>query len=201
MTLDDALPAGEPWPHLSDVDQLIRLHDRLAPLKAEQTRWLIREGVQPRSLVVPDALRRGRVVFLGAGRFEFAGDYRGDQAATEAVLILAYEPDGCPGDIVAWDPRGNRLATWLSRAPWCGDPFAPRCSEGLALAVHEGVLPWLRSGRDGVVLIEGAPGLCRQLDGCGPVIATGGPRHAARLEKALTQTKTRILISNLRIAS
>jgi hypothetical protein len=203
MTLDDALPAGEPWPHLSDVDQLIQLHDRLAPLRVEQTKWLLAKGMPPQSLVAPDPLRRADVVFMPAGRFEFEPDYRGDQAATEAVLILAYEPDGCPADLVAWDPRGNRLASWQGRCPWLGYPFGPRCSERLALAVHEGVLPWLRAGRSGVVLIEGAPGLARMLDGAGPLIAMGGPRHALRLEGLLTPTKPRILIANpdMRIAS
>jgi hypothetical protein len=69
--------------------------------------------------------------------------------------------------------------------------------------VHEGVLPWLRAGRSGVVLIEGAPGLARMLDGAGPLIAMGGPRHALRLEGLLTPTKPRILIANpdMRIAS
>ncbi len=193
MTLDEALPAGA-WPYQTEADQLIRLHDRLSALKPEQTRWLVREGVPPQSIVRPDPLRRGRVVFVDAARFEFEPDYRGDLTATEAVLMLAYEPDGCPGDMIAWDVRGNRLATWLGRVPWCGDAFAPRCSEGLALAVHESPLQWLRAGRSGVCLVEAAPGLCRQLDGAGPFLATGGPSHAARLKESLSGKPPKILV-------
>ena len=201
MTLTDDIPINEPWPFETEADQLVRLHDGLAALKPEQTRWLLAQGVPARALVWPDALRRGRVVFMPAGRFEFEPDYRGDLAATEAVLTTGYDPDGTPADLIAWCPRSGRIGSWLNRAPWFGDAFGPRCSEGLALAVHETPLQWLRAARAGVVLIEAAPGLCRQLDGSGPFVATGGPRHALRLEKLTTPTKPRILISNLRIAS
>jgi hypothetical protein len=185
MMLTDDIPINEPWPFETEADRLIALHDRLPALKAEQTRWLIREGVPSQSLVVPDPLRRGCVVFMPAGRFEFEPDYRGDQTATETVLLLAYAADGVPDDLCAWCPRSGRLAAWLGRCPWVGDPFAPRCSDRLALAVFESPLQWLRAGRDGVVLIENSPGLARQLDGAGPLQAQSRD-HARRLEKVLT---------------
>lgn len=98
-------------------------------------------------------LQRDRVRIDG-DRFEF-GRYlpHADGAdLTYAFTFILFDSEGQPADIAAWRPP--ELALWLGRVWALGQEQVEIGRLGEPLRVHGGVLDWLRTGREGVVILN-----------------------------------------------
>ena len=100
------------------------------------------------------AIQRDRVVVHPAGRrFEFSRFSRGAFLDTSAFILVALDREGEFADLVAFRGGENSFAgSWLGRIGLLGEEQIDRaCDE---LRVHGDVMSWLRSGREGVVVID-----------------------------------------------
>jgi hypothetical protein len=117
--------------------------------------WFLRQGVLSSSLVYPELPRRARVVFSkDLPLFDFS-DEDGERVV-QAVVFLARDQDGEIADLVAWSPSPPRLASWQGATALLGaeEILAPRLTQEAALWVHMTPLDWLKSDREGVVIID-----------------------------------------------
>ena len=130
--------------------------DRLPSVRWSEFDRFLKSGVPARALVYPELPARARVVlFPDRPLFDFADDMGGDGAAPAFVFVARDEfGDAC--DLVAWAPSEARVAAWLGRASMLGleSLWAPRIMYDGALVVHETPREWLRSERQGVVVVE-----------------------------------------------
>jgi hypothetical protein len=137
---------------------IIAQHQLCGALRQADIDWLLVRDVRPEAMIrsaygESDHLAIDRVVFLDGDRFEFCRYMPGE--ATKVVVLLARDPHGEVDDLVAWEPNGGGMATWLGRAALLGAEVltGPRL-DGPALVVHPDPLTWLKADRTGVVIIH-----------------------------------------------
>lgn len=139
-----------------------------------------------------DALCVEEVVFLDGGRFGFCRD-AGYGGRRVAIIIPARDEFGDLADLAAWHIESGKLALWRGRAAMFGaeNVYAPRLCE--PLKVHETVKDWLRAGREGVFVIDGAraAALLRMAEPLGVRTEAFG----RRLREALTIRAPRIVVA------
>jgi hypothetical protein len=132
-----------------------RFH-RLSSVRWSEFDRFMKSGVPARALVYPELPARARVVFFpDRPLFDFAEDV-GEDGFVPAFVILARDEFGDACDLVAWAPGEARVAAWLGRASMLGleSLWAPGIMYDGALVVHETPREWLRSERQGVVVVE-----------------------------------------------
>jgi hypothetical protein len=127
-------------------------------LKQADLDWFVKQGVPALALARSRIgafgfLRVDDVVFLEGGCFEFRRHLSSGNPEP-AYTLTARDVCGDIVDIVAWQPVTGRLASWVGRAAMLGTEnlYGPRLNEGLL--VHDDLLAWLRSFRDGVVVVN-----------------------------------------------
>jgi hypothetical protein len=130
--------------------------------------WLLDHGISEAAMLEPTPIRAANVVFLDGDTFDF------DACGIRAFVFKELDSD----DLVAWRPASKRLPDCL--ATWRGVAFAlgqdaiwnpASYFMGSALRVHADPLAWLRSGRDGICIVQ-------------PSLAYGQLRHVPRLSFA-----------------
>ncbi len=90
------------------------------------------------------------------GRFEF-GRYVKHEMVRTALVALAYDRDGRAADIVAWRTGPEPfVASWLGQVGLLGEENLDGPRLGKPLVVHADPMAWLRSGRDGVAVVDPA---------------------------------------------
>jgi hypothetical protein len=87
-------------------------------------------------------------VCFGPTTFDFPEDIRDASGQRQAAIFI--EPD----DIVAWDARTGQLASWLGRAAMLGEEKILGWRGDAPLHVYETIPDWLRSHRDGIVILD-----------------------------------------------
>jgi len=88
------------------------------------------------------------------GRFEF-GRYVNHEMVRDALVALAFDRDGRPADIVAWGMGSEPfVASWLGQVGLIGEEHLDGARLGEPLVVHPDPMAWLRSGREGVVVVD-----------------------------------------------
>jgi len=134
-------------------EALTRNHQLLMPPRLDWLKRLRERGVSVDALCEPELPAQAQVVMRDSV-FDFADEC--DDAAVDAVIFLARDEFGDPADLVAWDPRGNRIAGWYGAAPLLGaeNIFGPRLDPEQALRVDESPLHWLLAEREGVVIVH-----------------------------------------------
>jgi len=139
--------------HLSpdDLEQRYRLLPSISVLWIERLKAL---GVSVDALCEPEMPAMAAVVMQEGFRFDFANEVDGQPR--EAMLFLARDEDGDPVDMVAWEPRLNRMASWLGNAPLLGMEmlYGPRLDPDAALEVFPTPLQWLIAERHGVCIAD-----------------------------------------------
>jgi hypothetical protein len=161
-------------------------------LSAEQRGKLLRLGISEAAIDRDpgreSALIRAAYVIFSAGYFDFTAE--DDSDAVPVFIACARNWRGNAADIVAFDLAG-RLASWLGREPLLGahHVLAPRFDE--PLRVFPDVWAWLRSDRDGVVILDWrrAPAL---LDGV--TIAVDSVEFGQVLRQRLTRPAPPIVV-------
>ena len=113
----------------------------------DELRWLLRQGISDAALWPIS----GATVRFDRSAFDL--DDSGERA-----LIFRAEDCGEVIDIVAWQPRTGKLASWRGQA-FClgdvGDVFNPATYFfGGALHVHETPLQWLLAEREGILILR-----------------------------------------------
>ena len=87
-------------------------------------------------------------------------------------------------DLIAWQPRTDKLASWRGHAFCLGDVediFNPATYfAGDALGVHETPLQWLLAEREGIVILRPNLGHAYLK---GRRVLCDDPHHAARIER------------------
>jgi hypothetical protein len=140
------------------------------------------------------SLRRAKIVWCGVQRFEFESKGHSPWMCEgeQALLILVRDAFGRAVDIVAWDPKTNRLGSWLGGAFALGQGliFAARLSDGLL--VHRTPLEWLCAGGKGIVIFNYSMARSYLAD-AGPLVVENR-KHRRDLEAALAHPLPRILI-------
>lgn len=138
-------------------------------------------------------LQRDRVVVDG-GSFEFARYVQGGEPADvlSAFVFLLFDDDGQPADLAAWRPDGG-LALWRDAVWALGQEQVGLPRMGEPLRVHDGVLDWLRAGREGIVVVNHAVAAWA-LRTTG-TLAVETRQDADRLRKALTVPPPPIVVS------
>jgi len=88
------------------------------------------------------------------GRFEFAR-YVDHEMVRGALVALAFDRDGHAADIVAWRTGSEPfVASWLGQIGLLGEENLDGARLGEPLVVHPDPMAWLRSGREGVVVVD-----------------------------------------------
>ncbi len=88
------------------------------------------------------------------GRFEF-GRYVNHEMVRDALVALAFDRDGHATDLVAWRTGPEPFVTsWLGQVGLLGEENLDGARFGEPLTVHANVMAWLRSNREGVVVID-----------------------------------------------
>jgi hypothetical protein len=151
------------------------------------------QGVD-RRILKKISLRRAKIVWCGMQRFEFESKGRSPWMCEgeQAVLFLVRDAYSRAVDIVAWDPKTNRLGSWLGAAFALGQGliFAARLSDGLL--VHRTPVEWLCAGGKGIVIFN--HNMARSyLADVGPLVVEN-PRHRRELAAALAHPLPRILV-------
>jgi len=126
------------------------------------------------------------------GRFEF-GRYVNHEMVRDALVALAFDRDGRPADIVAWGMGSEPfVASWLGQVGLIGEEHLDGARLGEPLVVHPDPMAWLRSGREGVVVVDAIR--------AGPMLRDAGPIvvnswiHKARLADMMTVKLPRIIV-------
>jgi hypothetical protein len=135
-------------------EALERDHQLLLPPRLDWLKRLREIGVSVDALAEPELPAQAQVVVSDGFIFDFAD--KADETAVDAVIFLARDELGDPADLVAWEPRRNRMAAWWGDAPLLGmdELYAPRLDPERALLVHETALAWLLGERNGVVICD-----------------------------------------------
>lgn len=141
-----------------------------------------------------DALCVEEVVFLDGGRFEFCRD-AGYGGRRVAIIIPARDEFGDLADLAAWHIESGKLALWRGRAAMFGaeNVYAPRLGE--PLKVDETVRDWLRAGREGVFVIDGARQRAAALLRMAEPLGVRTEAFGRRLREALTIRAPRIVVA------
>lgn len=138
-----------------------------------------------------DFVKIDDVVWLSHGNFEF-GRFSKGKKGDSACTFVVRDVCGDPLDIIAWQAKTGRLASWLGRASMLGEDqlFAPRLTDGLP--VFQTPLEWFRERRRGVVVIDKRRAAPRLRDAA-PLLAMSF-EHGKKLQEALRVTPPRILV-------
>lgn len=156
------------------------------PLSPLQQQWFVAQGVPEAFLTSAQAPVFGRVWFDEEGLFE------PDPSGEGALVFVIPERGGQPSDLVAWQPKQGRLASWLRRAVLLGNPFQPRLRADKALPVWRSPLGWMKASGDGICLVQ-AERAARALEGLGPLLAED-IEHGMALAECLAIPAPRILV-------
>jgi hypothetical protein len=118
--------------------------------------WLLGQGVPPLSLArdageIGFAIGSAKAVFVG-GFFDFAADDAEDAVPT--ICLVVRDETGAPADIVAWQPRTGQMATHVGAVSMVGEQNTRRPRLNGPLRVHRDLLGWLKSNREGVVIVN-----------------------------------------------
>lgn len=179
-------------PVMSAAD-IVDAHSRGRALLVGEVDRFIQWGVSPQSLSAGYPVLASEVVFLPNGYFEFFEECP-DAVAEKAFLLIAQNYGG-PVDIVAWQPKTNRIALWLNRAIALGEEqfWGPRFDDA-PLPVWRTPMKWLAAGRRGLVILH--PRQAFHLLGNLPAIVAEDLEHGTELELLLTPPKptTQILV-------
>jgi hypothetical protein len=161
---------------------------------------LVDAGVPHEASYQPDSIAKSSVVFGSEYLFDFAEELYDPSGAGEAYIFVARNEFGDLWDLVAWQPKSGRLASWLGRASLLGgeNVFRPRLSANGGIVVHDSPLSWLCAKRTGIVILHAgrAAGL---LCDVGPLIVSDRAR-AGRLRTSLTRKPPRILVAPQNVA-
>jgi hypothetical protein len=161
---------------------------------------LQRQGVNATTLKKVRA-RRAKIAWCPSHRFEFAASGRSPwmHGGEHAIIFQVRDAFGRPVDIVAWDPKTNRLGSWLGAAVALGQGaiLTPRLSDGLL--VHRTPLNWLHAGGKGIVIVDAQKARNYLID-AGPLVVED-KKHRRELVTAFTQPLPRILVAPATTAS
>ena len=151
--------------------------------------WLFAHGVPSDAMAEPWPIRSVRVVFDGLHGFDFTRD-------GEPAIIFKAEDRGEELDLIAWQPRTGKLASWHGNTFCLGDLSqidnpATYFMDG-ALRVHASPLEWLRAGREGIVILR-RDFAYAHLRFC-PRILCEDPARAERLERWLQAPRRTVKI-------
>ena len=112
--------------------------------------WLLKKGVSEKAMMHPWCIGGGRVHFEG---HHFNIDPNGDR-----VIMFRAQDCGITTDLIAWELRTNKLASWAGAAACLGDVddvFNPGTYfAGGALRIHRTPLEWLKVNREGIVILR-----------------------------------------------
>lgn len=166
-------------------------------LRQHDIEWFVNQGVS--AIFLEQTYRRefssillNRVAFLPSGHFEFVHNLRGPTETAVACTLLLRDVNGDTVDVLAWQPSTGRAATWRRAVALLGEEQIdqPRLEH---LAIHDGVLSWLREGRRGLVVVD-PHRAARMLDGRGPLVVRSVD-FGKRIRKQLTISAPEILVS------
>lgn len=149
--------------------------------------WLLDQGI-PDETLWPIA---GATVAFNGSTFE--PDPNGVRA-----LIFRATDRGDVIDLVAWSPRSGKLASWRGQAFCLGDEDAiwnpATWFDSSAIKVHRSPLEWLRSNREGIVIVNSSR-VYEKLRHC-PRLAFADANHARQVRAWLTppKVKTQFLV-------
>ena len=136
-------------------DEIEQRWHRLPPISIAWIKRLKELGVSVDALCEPELPAQAQVVVMHDGFvFDFADE--ADGQSVDAMVFVVRDELGDPIDIVVWEPKLNRMASWWGNAPLLGmdELFAPRLDAERALRIHETPLQWLLAGRQGVVIVD-----------------------------------------------
>jgi hypothetical protein len=110
------------------------------------------QGISITAMAEPWPLGTAKVHFFGDGTFD--RDVEGECVWT----FIATDYSGTAIDIVAYAPESRKIASWYGVAEILGDPDqvdnrATYAFDG-TLRVHADPIAWLKSGRDGIVIVN-----------------------------------------------
>jgi hypothetical protein len=177
------------------MEQIWSFYPQDRPLSAEhrswgfpnddELLWLLDQGVSGNALW---PISGATVRFDGA---TFDLDHEGERA-----LPFRAEDGGTAIDLIAWQPRTNKLASWRGQAFCLGDVDdifnTATYFDGDALRVHTTPLDWLLADRDGIVIVR--PDLApAYLANC-QRIRCSNQAHARQVEKWLQPHKPTVEI-------
>jgi hypothetical protein len=133
-------------PLILKTSRLYRFSSRGFPSN-DELRWLLRQGISDAALWPIS----GATVRLDGSTFALDPD-------GERALIFRAEDCGEVIDLIAWQPRTDKLASWRGIAFCLGDVDdifnSATYFAGGALRVHETPLQWLRAERDGIMILR-----------------------------------------------
>jgi hypothetical protein len=136
------------WPNEADI-RAAHLAGR--SLKQSEIDHFKAQGVSAIALGAPWSVTADRVVFSGGAAFDFARDV-GEDNAVCSLIIGVLGIDGLV-DLVAWEPKSGRMASWLGRAFALGEAqLGPPHLE--PLPVWRCPTNWLRASRRGIVIVR-----------------------------------------------
>jgi hypothetical protein len=141
----------------ADPTSLASVHRSWGTLSKAQITWLADRGVAPEVLLGPPPIGATWVRFLDGNTFDV--DIDGDPADPERVRALTFcIIDGSNvTDLAAWSPRSGKIGTWRGVGYAIGQEAIFSTAsyfDGDALPIHADPLLWLRSGREGIVIIN-----------------------------------------------
>jgi hypothetical protein len=176
-----------------------QLHQLLPPIRLAWIQRLRALGVSAQSLAEPELPPCAEVVFFDGHFFDFADEALRGQSS-ESMLFLARDDLGDPCDIVAWEPRTQRLAAWWGAPPLLGMEhlLGPRLDPHGALKVFTDPAEWLLNERNGVVIVNPAA--------AAPLLRAAEPLEASsaafgrRLAELINPKLPRILVPIRRAA-
>lgn len=161
----------------------------LAYSMTAELEWLFAHGVAPDAMAEPWPIRSARVVFDGLHGFDFTRD-------GEPAIIFKAEDCGEEIDLIAWQPRTEKLASWHGNTFCLGDLDqidnpATYFMDG-ALRIHADPLDWLRASREGIVVLR-RDFAYAHLRFC-PRIVCDDLSHAERVERWVRPPKSTVEI-------
>ena len=151
----------------------------------DEVLWLIDEGVSDEALWPIS----GATVRIDGSRFYL--DHEGERA-----LTFRAEDRGKVIDLIAWQPKTGKLASWCGQAFCLGDfddiSNPATYFAGDALRIHKTPLEWLLADRDGIVIVR--PDLASAYLANCPRICCSNENHARQVEKYLQPAKPSVEI-------
>lgn len=145
-----------------------------------------RHGLADQEATLSFAVRRAQVHFEPRQRFIFGWDARAAEPFLEPAFILpGFDECEVLVDLIAWCPRTGRLASLNRR---CGLLLAASWTDlDVPLTVFPDPMPWLASGRRGVVVVHAA--LARPVLLEAPAIQAANVAHGVALKAMLTKVR------------
>lgn len=182
-TAAHAVPAAAPL-------DLVAEHLQCDSLTPKAVRWLLRQGIPPTAILAGDVPMLCAEVTFAGKRFEFARHRPSDDVVTAFVLPV-FDQWGDNTDLAAWHPTEG-VALWLGNVAMLGEEQVQQPRLGEPLEVHATVLAWLRSNRQGVVVLHQSRAL-PMLRAAAPLLVDD-THFAAKLHDALTIKAPQILV-------